>query len=408
MHDRLTELLDRVDAVLAMAVECVQDHALEPTALSVRRIRNRLDYPEDLALVALVGGTGSGKSSLFNAILDTDRAEVGGLRPTTERALVSVPAPRRGQIEGYLQFMGELEKTEHSSLSWLVLLDLPDTDSVAVDHRLQVANLLPFVDAVVWVVDVEKYRDGSLHRGFLQGLVPYESQFLFVLNQIDRVPAAEVDSLVTDFESALLEDGFAAPEIMAVAASPPLTSPRGLEDLVRRLERLGDGSAMSRALIDLEMAVTDLKTKIGGSSLDFERRWSECLSESAGLVVDGDVLGASRRLAGFFLTLADELVGSPVETALGLSAHVGEELRSVVRKSGEEFPRQIASASRWFRRAEQVADPMLERRRGFIVEQMDSVVDPELRPQLRHRAITVANLAGLAVDVADLRNSYPR
>src|SRR5699024_5539370 len=48
-------------------------------------LENRLDLGVDHTIVALAGGTGSGKSSTFNALSGLEFADVGVKRPTTAR-----------------------------------------------------------------------------------------------------------------------------------------------------------------------------------------------------------------------------------------------------------------------------------------------------------------------------------
>jgi hypothetical protein len=54
----------------------------------------------------------------------------------------------------------------------VAILDLPDMDSVVGSHRERVETLLPLVDAVAWVTDLEKYHDAILHDGFLRTWIP--------------------------------------------------------------------------------------------------------------------------------------------------------------------------------------------------------------------------------------------
>lgn len=405
MHDRLVDVLDRVEATLAEAREVVPNGSLDPTARAARRIRIRLDYPLDLALVALAGGTGSGKSSLFNALLETDRAEVGGVRPTTSRALVSVPASRQGEIAGYIAMLGDLDLVTHPGLSWLALLDLPDTDSVEVDHRLMVRNLLPMVDAVVWVVDVEKYRDNALHQGFLRPLSEFESQFVFVLNQVDRVTDAELAPLLADFSESLRQDGYNGPIVRAVSAKPMLSSPKGIEELAEVLEGHSDGFAIYRMLTDLEIAVNELQGLLGDTSLDFESEWQSAVVEALDLVEQNDVVAGSRTLSGFLLRVADNLSGDAAEEAMSLAAHVGERLSEANRNAHEEVPARIEKSGGWGIKRERGPDLAAVERRLVLQNKVDQTVEG-LRPFLRRRGVARANLAGLAVEVAELRMSH--
>ena len=49
----------------------------------------------------------------------------------------------------------------------LLVLDLPDLDSIEPSHAERVDQLLPRVDAVLWVTDPEKYQDAVLHDAYL-------------------------------------------------------------------------------------------------------------------------------------------------------------------------------------------------------------------------------------------------
>ncbi len=403
MHDQLVDVLDRLDATLAQSKDFVAEGALDPTAIMARKIRNRLDYPLDLAVVAIAGGTGSGKSSLFNAVLGSDRAEVGGLRPTTSRALASLPTNRRREILGYVESLGDVDTTTHDVLPWLTLIDLPDTDSVEVDHRLVVSNLLPKVDAVVWMVDIEKYRDRSLHHQFLRPLRNYEAQFVFVINQIDRVPQAEIPALVADFRDALVEDGYRSPDIHTIAAGPILSSPQGIDGLVRALSNRADGLAVDRMLADLDAAVADLHGLLGDPTLDFETQWQTALEEAITMAAEGEIVAGSRVLAAFFLNIADGQSGTGAEESIAVAAHAGETLGQAHRDALEQFPPHIAREGRRRFGRSSGTDTASADRQTWLRSRIDELTASRIRPFLHGRGVARANLAGLAVDVAALR-----
>ena len=67
----------------------------------------------------------------------------------------------------------------------LVLLDLPDFDSVEAAHRAEVDRLVQMVDLLVWVVDPQKYADAALHERYLRPLAGHAAAMLVVLNQVD-------------------------------------------------------------------------------------------------------------------------------------------------------------------------------------------------------------------------------
>ena len=60
------------------------DIVQDARAITVK-VQERLGMTGGHTVVALAGATGSGKSSLFNALVGTEAATVGARRPTTRR-----------------------------------------------------------------------------------------------------------------------------------------------------------------------------------------------------------------------------------------------------------------------------------------------------------------------------------
>jgi len=122
-------------------------------------------------VVALGGATGSGKSSLFNALSGTKLAEQGARRPTTSRTLaVSFSATNVPLLD--LLGIERRHETEPptSELAEVVLLDLPDHDSTASAHRAEVDRMVQLVDQFVWVLDPQKYADAAIFQRYLRPL----------------------------------------------------------------------------------------------------------------------------------------------------------------------------------------------------------------------------------------------
>ncbi|WP_420110781.1 GTP-binding protein [Pseudactinotalea sp.] len=190
------------------------------------RVLERLELGVDHSVVALVGGTGSGKSSTFNALTTLQFADVGVIRPTTSQATACVWGPQADKLLDFLQVAKErrilresaLTARDEADLHGLVLLDLPDHDSVATGHAELVNRLLPLIDLLIWVVDPQKYADNALHEGYLRELQDRHEAMLVVVNQVDTLTDSGKEAVRDDVGRLLAEDGLAdVPVILASA-----------------------------------------------------------------------------------------------------------------------------------------------------------------------------------------------
>ncbi|MDC0765590.1 GTPase [Streptomyces sp. HD] len=216
-------------------------------------------------VVAIAGATGSGKSQLFNALAGVTISETGVRRPTTASPLVcswsdgAVGLIDRLGIPPRLRRRPAQSAASDGQLRGLVLVDLPDHDSAAVAHREQVDRVLALVDAVIWVVDPEKYADAVLHERYLRPMAGHAEIMFVVLNQTDRLPGEATDQVLDDLRRLLDEDGIALGEHgepgATVLALSALTGD-GVGDL---REALGQfvaqrGAAARRISADVEAA----------------------------------------------------------------------------------------------------------------------------------------------------------
>lgn len=309
MRGDLKAALDAFDRVIAAADGVVDRRVLHPVAETVRSVRDRAGYLGDTLVAAVAGGTGSGKSSLINALAGEVVTESGGLRPTTGVPVAWIPADPEPGLVRLLDDLGVDERVGQDLHPWLALVDLPDTDSVVVDHRHTVEALLPRVDMVLWVIDPEKYQDRALHERYLQPLAPYQEQFVFVLNQIDRLDRVTLDEMVSDLSASLASDGIARPVILPVAADPDLGPPIGVEEMVDTLaETLDVKHVVYRKLAtDLREAAGRLlsETDLEGGT-GFEPRWEEVRREAAGMLAEGERRRCEAHLGRFVDELAAE------------------------------------------------------------------------------------------------------
>ncbi|MEU9396032.1 YfjP family GTPase [Streptomyces sp. NPDC048324] len=169
-------------------------------------------------VVAIAGATGSGKSQLFNALAGVPISETGVRRPTTAAPIACSWSDGAASLIERLGIPPRLRRRPlqngdlDAQLSGLVLVDLPDHDSAAVQHREHVDRILALVDAVIWVVDPEKYADAMLHERYLRPMAGHAEVMFVVLNQTDRLPGEATEQVLDDLRRLLDEDGIALGE----------------------------------------------------------------------------------------------------------------------------------------------------------------------------------------------------
>lgn len=214
----LREIEDLLDLCMARAEGVLAQARWEDLARVKGRIRARRGFVGEILAVALAGATGSGKSSILNALCGEEVAAVGLVRPTTSRSLAAVPQEMASDLAPFIELLGVDDTVAVTGLIDLVVVDLPDMDSTVSRHRLAVEEALGVVDAVVWVLDPEKYADRVIHEEFLAPLSPYSDQFIFCLNQVDRL-GTDVAGVLHSLERHLESDGYTTPQIVATVAT---------------------------------------------------------------------------------------------------------------------------------------------------------------------------------------------
>ncbi len=305
MGTDLVPVLDALDRAVAHA-GMLDPEDVHPSAEVARRARERRGFLGETVVLALAGGTGSGKSSLLNGLAGEKVAETGAVRPVTDRPMAWIPFNPEPGLVRLLDELGIDDRVGQDRFPNLAVLDLPDYDSIDRSHRAMVEYLLPRVDAVAWVVDPEKYNDAALHDRYLAPLAGYQGQYLVVLNQIDRLEPGELDRVLADLAHTLRRDGIREPELFPVAADPPRGSPRGLEPLRRFLQVRMDAKrvAVGKLLEDLRRAGRSLAAAAGvsgGSGMDYEPRWAatrDLAGQALAGMAAGPELGRVQERAG--------------------------------------------------------------------------------------------------------------
>jgi len=292
--------LEHLDEAIAAASVL----ALDTTAASGVRetARIRLGFPSDAYVLALAGGTGVGKSTLLNAIAGQEVSSASARRPTTSEAVAWVPADRRRDLAGLLSWLGVTQVREHraESLGELAVLDLPDFDSIAPQHRERVDALLPRVDAVAWVVDPEKYKDEIMHGGYLRTFAPRLRQQLVVLNRSDLLSAEDATRVSDDMRTQLQREGLDDIPIVITRAREGAT---GVAEFRRWLDSGIEAKRViaSRVAAEAQQSVRELATRAGVADgdatplIDPGRRERALDSVARGVLALIDIRGLERQ-----------------------------------------------------------------------------------------------------------------
>ncbi|MEU1281173.1 GTP-binding protein [Streptomyces sp. NPDC005805] len=266
-------------------------------------------------VVAVAGATGSGKSALFNALAGVRISETGLRRPTTSAPIACTWSEGAAGLLDRLAVPGRLRRRPlaggdgDEQLQGLVLIDLPDHDSAVVRHREQVDRVLALVDAVIWVVDPEKYADAALHERYLRPLAGHAEVTFVVLNQIDRLPGEAADQVLDDLRRLLDEDGMALGEHGEPGATVLPVSALTGEGVPELREMLGAfvqerDAAARRLSADVDAAARRLRAVYvaeGRTGLDERARqdFSARLADAVGATAAGEAAEREwRRNAG--------------------------------------------------------------------------------------------------------------
>jgi GTP-binding protein EngB required for normal cell division len=217
----------------------------------LRRSGERMRMSATHTVVALAGGTGSGKSTLFNALAGANFSPPGVTRPTTKHSHACVWG-----MEGaapLLDWLGVQRRHRYarasaldegeSSLTGMLLLDLPDHDSVVTGSAALVDRLVKLADMLVWVLDPLKYADASVHRRYLVPLAGHAAVTTVVLNQVDTLSPDQAADCESDLRRLLDAEGLTETQVIVTSA----TTGTGLGEL-RRV--LGGAVAARRAATD--------------------------------------------------------------------------------------------------------------------------------------------------------------
>ena len=333
----------------------VPETVLLDAAETLERLSQRRELSTEHTVIGFFGATGSGKSTLFNAIAGQNIALSAPTRPTTSTVQAAIweaegseelldwlgidkrvypqtqalaaegntaegseaaggvaapnavtePAPGLfNRIRRAVGGRGEMR----TRTGGLILLDMPDFDSVTTTNRDLAARMMRYVDVLVWVVDPQKYADAVIHRDFMVPLAASGAQALCVLNQADKLAPAEVPAVLASLTRLLQAEGTEA-HLLAAPIAVSARTGEGIEVLRDLLAQVAAAKSLSLQRTDAQLHATasQLRTYAGGEdtvlagayALEAERKLVQACYTSSHAEQDLQAATASyRRAAG--------------------------------------------------------------------------------------------------------------
>jgi hypothetical protein len=307
-------VVDRVEA-LARFVEAAQRYLpqreLAPAKALINRVGERLSLSRTHTVVALAGSTGTGKSSIFNGFAGMNLSQTGLRRPTTGETHACVWGSE--SADQLLDWLGVGRRFTRDAgrgfegLEGLVLLDLPDFDSVQLAHRVEADRLLSVVDLIVWVLHPQKYADKIVHQSYLARFHRHRDITVVVLNQADLLSKEDLETCVNDLRRLLSDDGLGnVPMLTASAVGPP--GLQALSDILSQAVAARQ-AALRRLGADIDGVAASLEPFLGVSVEPLDKAARSTLIDALGRAAGVPIVAAATEMA--YVHRARKVTGWP-------------------------------------------------------------------------------------------------
>ena len=217
LRPRLKKLSELMEAVEFALPTDDRDEARHASAAIVHTIDEylipRLDEPDAPVVAAVIGPTGTGKSTVVNSLANDRISDVGPLRPTTRNPVLWAHRDHGGRY--WSEFVARVRERvgptvevvigDDDLTKQLTLIDTPPSEYIAPSGRKPAVDALALADLCVFVTSPSRYADISAWN-FVREIRWRGVPMLFVLNRLpsDRDQAV---ALLNDFAGRLHDNG---------------------------------------------------------------------------------------------------------------------------------------------------------------------------------------------------------
>ncbi|QEH31909.1 hypothetical protein OJF2_03760 [Aquisphaera giovannonii] len=217
----------------------------EAAAGLVARLEPRLKAPEidlDRALVVgFLGGSGTGKSTLFNALLGRPVSRAGKeYRPMTRRAVVACHPSVDPGFLGLDAIDMEIHRLNIPMLQQMILVDCPDPDTQdpedgagGVKHLDILRTVLPHCDVLVHTVTSQKYKSHVVGQELVKNAPGRQILYVQTHARIDEDNRRDLRAYLDGL-------GLDVPEVFRVDAAEALSHQERGEPVDAEFARLRD------------------------------------------------------------------------------------------------------------------------------------------------------------------------
>ncbi|MBW2068525.1 MAG: 50S ribosome-binding GTPase [Deltaproteobacteria bacterium] len=170
----------------------------------------RLKESTAVRWIVFVGGTGTGKSTLFNFLCKSNVSSTGVERPKTGGCIVALPEraavddsfyhlAKWGQsypADGTPEYFTLAHHTNEKFENW-ALVDTPDLDSLIESHHRLAEKMGYLADVVIFVLSEEKYADEKLVSVLIQQF-SWHPCIVITVNKVtdSKIIAADVEEIL--------------------------------------------------------------------------------------------------------------------------------------------------------------------------------------------------------------------